>query len=327
MKSTEVKQMQEKKWYKVILVLFVGLAAFSSAMKELNEFQTLTTQASQFVAEWVGVVMPTADAHALPTVEICSNAVVAQSSAKADEFRWNGRVAPGSALEIRGINGDISAEPATGSEVEVVALKKSRRSDVNSVEIKVVEHAGGVTICAIYPNDDSTNRNTCEPGGSGDGRNSSANVNVRNNDVRVDFTVRVPRQVGFIARTINGEIGATALASNIVSRTVNGSIKISTSGYAEAQTINGEISAKLGDANWPQALTFTTLNGEIALDLPADTSADVKAETLNGTINSDFPLSLRTTENRRKVSGRIGTGGRELVLKTLNGSINLRRAS
>jgi len=234
---------------------------------------------------------------------------------------------PGAAIEIKGINGDIVAEPATDGEVQVVAVKKSRRSDVNTVEIKVVEHAGGVTICAIYPNDDSTSPNTCEPGASERGRNSSTNVNVRNNDVRVDFTVRVPRQVGFIARTVNGEIGATSLASNIVSRTVNGSIKISTSGYAEATTINGEISAKLGDTNWPQSLTFTTVNGQIALDLPPDTSTEVKAETLNGSINSDFPLSLRSMTSRRRVSGTIGAGGRELVLKTLNGSINLRRAS
>ena len=320
MKNTEVTQIQEKKFYRVILVLIVGLAAFSSAMKELNEFQALTTEAGQFIAEWAGVVVPTANARALTTVEVCPNAAIARTSDKADEFHWSGRVAQGAAIEIKGISGDIVAEPATGDDVQVVALKKSRRSDVNSVEIKVVEHAGGVTICAVYPNDDGTNRNTCEPGGSG------ANVNVRNNDVRVDFTVRVPRQVGFIARTINGEIGAASLASNVVSQTVNGSIKISTSGYAEAQTINGEISAKLGDANWPQSLTFTTLNGEIALDLPSDTNTDVKAETLNGTINSDFPLSLRSMESRRKVSGRIGAGGRTLVLKTLNGSINLHRA-
>jgi hypothetical protein len=206
-------------------------------------------------------------------------------------------------------------------------VKSSRRSDLNSVELKVVEHAGGVTICAIYPSDDPTNPNICEPGANSERRNSSGTVNVRNNDVRINFTVRVPQRVGFIGRTINGEIGATSLASNIVSKTVNGSIRISTSGYAEATTLNGEISARLGDANWPAALTFKTLNGEITLDLPSNTSTEVKAETLNGTINSDFPLSLTNLTSRRRVDGRIGAGGRELVLKTLNGSINLRRVS
>ena len=339
MKSNEVNQNQEKKWPKVVLILVVGMAAFSSAMKELNQVHALTKEAGALIADWVGVVEPTANARSIATVENCSavppgspsgqpvwDRGTPQHEGRPDEFHWSGRVAPGAAVEIKGINGDITAEPATGDEVQVVAVKRSRRSDVNAVTVKIVEHAGGVTICAIYPNENSSYPQTCEPGPGGQG-NSSASINVRNNDVRVDFIVRVPAQVGFIGRTINGEIGATSLAGNVVSRTVNGSIKISTSGYAEATTINGEISAKLGDANWPQSLVFTTINGGITLDLPSTASTELKAETLNGSINLDFPLSVTSLTNRRRVSGRIGAGGRELILKTLNGSINLRLAS
>jgi len=63
------------------------------------------------------------------------------------------------------------------------------------------------------------------------------------------------------------------------------------------------------------------------LDLPQNLSTDVEAETMNGQINSDFPINLTTLKDRRHLRGRIGAGGRELVLKTLNGSINLRLAS
>jgi len=319
-KNTEVNQAQKKKSYRAILILLVGLAAFSSTVKELHQLRALVTDVTEFISEWGGAVVPTANARTETKVENCVADRMSRS-ARSDEFRWSGHIAPGAAVEIKGINGDIKAEPATGDEVQVVAVKSSRRGNLNSVELKVVEHAGGVTICAIYPSDDLTNPNACEP------RGSDAHRNVSNNDVRVDFRVRVPQRVGFIAHTINGEIGATSLASNVVSKTVNGSIRISTSGYAEATTMNGEIAAKLGDANWPEALTFKTLNGEITLDLPADTSTDVKAETFNGTINSDFPMRLTSLTTRRLVSGRIGVGGRALFLKTLNGSINLRRAS
>jgi len=335
MKSNKVNQHQETKWPKVVLILVVVLVAFSSAMKELNQARVLVTEAGALISDWVGVVEPTVNARSITTVENCSanppgqpawDGATPQNEGRPDEFHWSGRVAPGAAVEIKGINGDIRAEPATGDEVQVVAAKRSRRSDVNSVTVKVVEHAGGVTICAIYPNENSDNPNTCEPGPGGQG-NSSAKINVRDNDVRVDFIVRVPPHIGFIGRTINGEIGATSLASNVVSRTVNGSIKISTSGYAEATTINGEISAKLGDANWPQTLVFTTINGGINLDLPSNANTERKAETLNGSITSDFPLNMNSLTSRRRISGRIGVGGRELILKTLNGSINLRLGS
>ena len=105
-------------------------------------------------------------------------------------------------VEVKGVNGAINAEPSSDNQVEVLALKHARRSDVNSVQIKVVEHAGGVTICAVYPTDYPSKPNSCEPG-EGNGRNS-----VRNNDVSVEFTIRVPAQVALAARTINGEISA-----------------------------------------------------------------------------------------------------------------------
>src|SRR5262245_65096576 len=63
-----------------------------------------------------------------------------------DEFRWNGRIAPGAALEIKGVNGRISASAASGREIEVVAVKTGRRQDPKLVEIEFVEHAGGLTI-------------------------------------------------------------------------------------------------------------------------------------------------------------------------------------
>lgn len=322
-------QTNEKKSYRVILLLAVGLAAFSSAMKELNQIQSFTIETGRLITEWSSAIVPTASARTLVVVETCTDRSLAQRSVSSDEFRWSGTIAEGAAIEIRGINGDIVAEPATGSDVEVVAVKKARGGDLNSVQMKVVQHPGGVTICALYPTEDGGSSNSCEPGGR-DGSeqpHSSGNRNIRNNDVQVDFNVRVPARVGFIGRTINGEISATSLSSNVITRTINGSIKISTSGYAEAGTINGQISARLGDTNWPKSLAFTTLNGGITLDLPANLSTEVEAQTLNGSIVSDFPLNLTNLNRGKQVKGRIGAGGRELVLKTLNGSINLRIAS
>jgi putative adhesin len=313
-------QTPEKKRYKVILILLVGLAAYSSAIRDLNNLKGMIGSVYEFTNSWIDTSLITANAkHVSAEESSCAN-ILSPIQGSASEFRWRGRVAPGLNLEIKGVNGDISAEPASGAEVEVVANRKAARSDPNSVNLKVVEHPGGVTICAVYPSDDPDNPNTCEPGGGG-------RMSVRNNDVQVDFSVRVPAGVTFDGRTVNGEIKASSLGGNVVSRTVNGAIQISTTGYAEANTVNGEISAKIGDANWPDSLEFKTVNGEIVLDLPATINTEIKADTFNGEISTDFPLSLLGKMSRKHLSGRIGNGGRELVLKTLNGSIKLRRAS
>ena len=311
-------QYKEKRIYKVILIVLIGMAVVSGAWKDLNQLMTFANEAQAFADHWFGGILPTVHAG---TTESCTTVVKVSKVSRSDDFRWTGIISEGKSIEIKGISGSISAEPASGKQVEVVATKSARRSDMDEVKVEFVEHAGGVTICAVYPTDTPGVTNTCEPG-TGSGRNQS----VRNNDVRVDFKVRVPANVGFIGRTVNGEITAASLSSNVITHTVNGSIRISTSGYAQAKTVNGEIVASLGNGNWENTLEFKTLNGDITLDLPASVGAKVSAETFNGQISSDFPMSVLGTMSRKQISGTIGSGGRELLLKTLNGSINIRRA-
>jgi|GEM_PF-373785 hypothetical protein len=331
MKNIQGQKSNERKLYRVLLIVIVSLAAFSSAMNELNQVQKFTNQIGDLVASWSDAMVPTVNASAPAIAHSCTvKDQPLQDATRSDEFRWNGHVAPGLAIEVQGINGDIVAEPAAGPEVQVVALKTARRSDVNSVKMKVAEHAGGVTICALYPNEDGEYPSDCALS-DGHAKERSNKTNIRNNDVRVNFTVRVPQRVAFVGKTINGDVTATSLTGNVVTRTINGSIKISTSGYAEANTINGEISARLGDANWPSALNFQTINGAINLELPSGLGANVDAQTLNGSFNSDFPVTVTSFQSSKYVTpkhikGVIGAGGRDLVLRTINGSINLRIA-
>lgn len=251
------------------------------------------------------------------------NATMARNSPVASqekEFRWNGRVASGRTIEIKGINGNIHAEPSSGNEVEVVANKQGRRSNPDEVQVKVIEHEGGVTICAVYPSSDKSQPNDCRPG-------KDWHSHVDNNDVEVDFTVRVPQGVRLSAKTINGTVETGLIGSDVEAFTVNGSIRVAATGYVEAMTVNGSINASFGSANWSGELNFKTVNGEIVLDLPPDTSTDVHAETLNGDISTDFPLTVQGRISRRRLNGTIGSGGRSIELKTINGSIRLRRAS
>ena len=199
-----------EKVYKVTLILLLSLAAFSSALRDLNRLQELVGSLQEFSGEWLGAGLNTAEAKDLSASESLCLLNAAQSDIASSEFRWSGRVAQGSAIEIKGINGDLTTEAASGDQVEVIARKKARRSDPDGVPIKVVEHAGGVTICAVYPSADPGKPNTCEPGNAG-------RMNVRDNDVQVDFTVRVPAGIGFIGRTVNGGISATSLSGNVMS--------------------------------------------------------------------------------------------------------------
>lgn len=229
------------------------------------------------------------------------------------EFEWEGVVRPGQVLEVKGVNGSIRAQAADGRQARVEAEKRGRRSDPSEVRIEVVEHAGGVTICAVYPSRDGENR--CEAGDGG--RNS-----VRNNDVKVEFTVHVPAGVDFAARTVNGEVEAEGLEGHADVSTVNGDLEVETSAGASARTVNGSIFARLG-STWDQDLEIETVNGSIEIDVPDDAGAEVDASWVNGSLEIEPPLSLRGRMSRRSAEGVLGAGGPELELKTVNGSIRV----
>lgn len=231
------------------------------------------------------------------------------------DWTWHGRIAEGKTIEIRGVNGSISAEPATGNEVEVTAEKHGRRDDPDDVRIEVVEHERGVTICAVYPG----RGNRCEPGGG--------HMSTHNNDVEVEFTVHVPRRVGFAGSTVNGGVDALGLTGPVEASTVNSGVRIETSdGEAEATTVNGSIIAVIGPGG-RRPLRFNTVNGSVTATLPRDLGADLDASTVNGNINSDFPITVTGRMSPRRLSGRIGQGGRTLNIRTVNGAIRIRRGT
>lgn len=254
-----------------------------------------------------------------PTILLGSLLLLAAPLA-AQDFKWSGALASGKTLEIRGINGSIRAVAARGREASVTATKHARKSDPDEVKIEVVEHAGGVTICAIYPSRRVSRPNECRAGGGG--HNSS-----EDNDVEVRFEVQVPAGVEFEGHSVNGDVTAEGLTGDAHVATVNGDVAVSAAGVVEASTVNGSVDATLGRGDWRGRLKFSTVNGSITVTLPRGLGADVEASTVNGSVESDFPITVSGRMNPRSLRGTIGEGGRQLDLNTVNGSIRLREGS
>lgn len=253
-------------------------------------------------------------AAAVATVVFVSPAAAQQ----ARSFAWTGALARGKTIEIRGVNGGVDAALSDDDRVHVQATRSGRRSDPESVRIEVVEHDGGVTICAVYPTPDNARReNECAPGGG--------HMSVNDNDVEVDFTVRVPAGVRLEGSTVNGGIEVAGLRSPVFASTVNGDVRIATSAFAEASTVNGDIDARVGAGTLTEDLSFSTVNGSIDLAAPAGLNAELEASTVNGEIDSDFEVTVRRSRSRQSMRGTLGSGGGDLDLTTVNGRIRLRR--
>jgi hypothetical protein len=230
-------------------------------------------------------------------------------------FHWSAPMGSAKTLEIRGINGSIDAELASGKDAVVDASKTAHRSDPDQVKIEVSQEKDRVIICARYPGRD---------GKLQDCTSSEHGQNLDDNDVNVRFKIKVPAGVALVARNVNGAISIDGLKSEVEANTVNGSVRVATSGTASATTVNGSVLAMIGK-DLSDDLEFTTVNGRVRVVMPKAVNADVKGSTVHGSIYTDFPLTVRGHGwGTNRVSGTIGKGGHELVLSTVNGSIELR---
>ncbi|CAN5665555.1 hypothetical protein BH23GEM9_BH23GEM9_31440 [soil metagenome] len=254
----------------------------------------------------------------LATVAMAILAATACSAAAQETYSWNRSLAPGQTLEIKGINGSVRAVGAGSGEARVTAVKNGRRNSPSDVIIEVVEHAGGVTLCAVYPSGRNRQPNECRPGSGG-------RMSVDNNDVTVQWTVRVPNGVHFVGTTVNGSVEAENLPADATARTVNGEVRVVAAGTVRASNVNGSVDVSMGRADWSGDLKLETVNGSVIARFPASLQAVVSASTTNGDIETDFPLTVTGRFGPRRLTGTVGSGGRQLELKTTNGRISLGR--
>lgn len=232
------------------------------------------------------------------------------------DFQWSWHLKTGQTLTIKGINGEIHAVPARGTDAHVTARKHAKRSDPAEVRIEVNTSAEGVTVCAIYPTSHG------EAGSCDDADHQQ----IRNNDVVVDFEAEVPAGVTLRAQTVNGGIETDRLDGPVEAHTVNGGIAVASRGWTEATTVNGSVHATLGARHWRDDLDFTTVNGTVTVDMPRDAGCEVDASTVNGEVETDMTMSVSGRISHRHLHGTIGDGGGHLHASTVNGSIRLLEA-
>ncbi|GAB5560944.1 MAG: DUF4097 family beta strand repeat-containing protein [Synoicihabitans sp.] len=142
----------------------------------------------------------------------------------------------------------------------------------------------------------------------------------------VDLVVSVPASVDLEKiRTVNGSVSLAGFSNHIDVSSVNGPIRAQDlGGTAHLNTVNGSIEASFTRVRAAESLEFSSVNGAIRLDFPADLNADLRTSVVNGRIHCDFPLTLTDGSSSRKLRGRIGEGGLDLSASTVNGSIHVR---
>lgn len=235
-------------------------------------------------------------------------------------------------LEVQLIHGFIHVSGYGGKTVEIEATARAPRSSGRGDEPPAVP--GGLRRIA------------------GAGNRLSLTAEERNNHVEIttglppqitDLTIRVPRSFSLKVSTINqGDVLVENVAGELEVSNVNGPIVLrQVAGSAVASTVNGSLTATFSSVTAGAPMAFSTLNGKLDVTLPGTAHAALKLKSDRGNVYSDFdvavrkspPVRTRDTQNGlTRLStddwtyGTLNGGGPEIMLKTMNGDIFLRKA-
>ena len=171
------------------------------------------------------------------------------------------------------------------------------------------------------------------------------NVSIRSAMGRypVNLTIKVPYQFTLNVGAVNeGDIIVENVNGEMEISNVNGAIQLNNiSGSVVANTVNGNLKAVFKSVNPAAPMAFSTLNGNVDVTFPATAKFDVKLKSDRGEIFSDFDMDVDKTQPKATrsakdglykvsiadwVEGKINGGGKEVMMKNMNGNVYVRKA-
>jgi putative adhesin len=245
-----------------------------------------------------------------------------------EEEEWTFDGASVNLIHAEAASGNIELTGTDADQIHVHALKRVHGRDEEAVR----EFAQEMKLRAVA--DSGTLRLYQEPPQPPKG--------VR---AEVRYSIQCPASVAAELRLVNGNVACEGIHGNADAQTTNGNAKLrrcsgriracTRNGNARAQldelreecvleTTNGNVSVEVSSGQGQ--LTATSRNGNVHVSLPPEFCGKVDAQTTNGTVVSDVPLTHVSEQKRNLLIGQLGEdGGAELRLHTLNGNVRLRQ--
>jgi DUF4097 and DUF4098 domain-containing protein YvlB len=159
-----------------------------------------------------------------------------------------------------------------------------------------------------------------------------------------DLVVQVPVASSLeIQSSMDGTIVVEGVSGEIDINNINGPVTLTNvSGNTLVHTVNGDITVVLTRVAADKPLSFSTMNGDIDVTLPADVKADLKMKSEQGEIYSDFDIDMtrqparaeaaeKTDQGKYRIAfdksiyGLVNGGGQEFSFNTFSGDIYIRK--
>lgn len=238
----------------------------------------------------------------------------ATAGAQRSDFQWSKAEAAGTIVAVHNINGDVTVLPASGSTVEVTAV---RHGD-DDVYTAVHESAGRVDVCVLWKDSDES----CDE----DGAHMHRSGRRHDRESSMDVTVKLPASMLVHAGSVSGDVRVDGAHGDVRASSVSGDVHLDhlDATSVKATSVSGDVQVGIARLSGDGPLNFRSVSGDVTVAVPAGFDADFRMSTVSGDLDTDFPLTLNGRMGRRNIEGRIGKGGRELSVSTVSGDVRLR---
>lgn len=145
----------------------------------------------------------------------------------------------------------------------------------------------------------------------------------------VSYEIFVPQTTDLSLKTHNGGISISDVRGKIEFDAENGGVTLKRlAGNVSGTTVNGGIHVDLAGNSWEgQQLDARTSNGGVTISMPESYSAHIQTETVNGSVQSDFPITMHGNLRPRNLDFNVGSGGPLIRVTTTNGGVRLKHSS
>ncbi len=278
--------------------------------------------------------------NAIGLAAILISTVFFLTTAWGQDFQKNYSIPQGGTISISNVSGDVSVTGYSGSSIAVSAYREGRDKDlVQIVDDSTADH---VALKVQYPQGSGSVQASVRfvvqvPQGSrfqfdkistasGDitfaGVAGDIKINTASGDVKIN---QVEGNVQ--ANTASGDMEITQVHGNVQVNAASGDIKVlNAAGMVSAKTASGDVDVELTRIEGTGELKFASASGDVTVKAPAQLDALVDMTTANGSIKTDFPLTVEDLQDHgKKAHGQLGSGAVQMKISTASGDIKLVR--
>ncbi len=219
---------------------------------------------------------------------------------------------PNGRIEIENINGSITVEAWDNPQIKLEYVKTAdSRERLESLNVKIEAGQDSFKVKTDYEKQNGVSWNR--------GKSS------------VEYRLTVPRTAILDEIvSVNGNIKISDMTNSVEATAVNGNILAKNlSGELEISTVNGTVNVELTQLKSGSQVDLSTVNGTVNLFLPSIVDADFTGSTVNGSIKTDFDLTVKKSKygSGSSLNGKLGNGSSSVKLSSVNGTIAIKQGN